>query len=154
MMPLRFSLFYGIFGLIYLDFIFELANPLKALLKSLPIFLLVLVVWLQKMPQRQQYLLTCILFCFALGDILLTMPGDTMLQSGIAAFLLAHIGYIIVMLPLFKWQSTRIYLFSPVLLLTFLLGFWLFPYLNELTIPVLVYISVILSMVFVAVQVN
>lgn len=145
---------YGLSALLYLCLLSSLTNPLLATFKVLPIIILLALVWRQPIKRPQQYLLSWILTCSALGDVLLTLPGTKPLHVGIAMFLLAHLGYILSMFPLSKWQGRNLLFFSPIFLLAIALGVYLYPALQAMLVPVYLYMTVILIMVFVAMQIS
>lgn len=100
-------------------------------------------------PRYRRLVLLGLGFSLA-GDVLLMLPVDLFLP-GLAAFLLAHVVYILAFLqnqrPAFRW---------PLLLALLMYGAGvlipLLPGLGSMTLPVLLYMLVILSMAYLAVD--
>ncbi len=111
--------------------------------KPLPVLLLAFAL----LPWRWRYQrLIAIAFIFsAIGDLFLQLPGDYFMQ-GLAAFLIAHIFFILA----FWYRSKRPELAALVVLV--ILGIvefeFLKPGLNQLKLPVIVYMTVILAMLW------
>ena len=102
---------------------------------------------------RERRWLVPALLLSAVGDWLLAIPWWTMsFGLGLAAFLLAHLCYLAVLLPLIpRSRPSNARLASVVMVLLAFLGLlaWVWPSLDrdKLTIPVVVYILVLLVMV-------
>lgn len=79
----------------------------------------------------------------AIGDVLLSLPGDKFI-SGLSSFLLAHACYVlgyISMVPMMTWWTTVVILAIGILVFLLLL-----PNLEAMTLPVAVYILLIVAM--------
>lgn len=141
-MPLPLTALYlGLSGLyLWLDAQGEF--PLHFLLKILP--LLLLSGWvLRAAPVRQQLALLAALAFSMLGDVLLAWDGQQLFVFGLGAFLLAHLGYLLAMRP---FAGHKPLLFLPYALFAAGVLTLMWPGLGGMAVPVLCYISVILSM--------
>lgn len=110
--------------------------------------LFVLVAFLQpsSVPFYEKFILIGLIFCLA-GDVCLALPGDKIFRSGLIAFLVGHIFYVVgfaYLVPLYHWLIPGAILFWVFSLLVFL---WLRPHLKAMLIPVVVYILVITVMI-------
>lgn len=101
------------------------------------------------------WLLTALIFSLA-GDVLLMLPGEqsSFFLAGLTAFLAAHIAYIRLFLSQIDPRkfSRNIWPVSLIFLIgyTYLILRILVPSLGELLLPVMVYVAVILTMAFLA----
>lgn len=109
-----------------------------------PIPLLALIVLLKPDSKFKQFIFFGLIFSL-FGDVLIESSSD-MFVFGLLAFLIGHIAYIIA----FSRRNRQGFLFPLVFILAFGVGFYwfLYPGLNEMAIPVLLYILVILMMVW------
>lgn len=127
--------------------------PGSIALKGLAVSTLALVAWGSSLDSRSRFLLTSALALSSLGDILLDINAS-MFVFGLGAFLIAHLCY----MQLFLAQRRKgdrlgmIRLLLTIGLGIFAMGFslWLLPTLNELGLPVMLYIGVLSGMVFTA----
>ncbi|PQJ54737.1 lysoplasmalogenase [Psychrosphaera saromensis] len=83
------------------------------------------------------------LLCSTCGDILLAMQGEHFFISGLTSFLIAHLFFLISFKPLIKQNLIYIPIYAGVAVAVFSL---MANKLNELFIPVFVYILVLLAM--------
>jgi len=83
-----------------------------------------------------------------LGDIFLMLPKERFIE-GLASFLVAHIAYLVAFYQLFEPQVTYWWV-ALLMLIAFTFYRLLADKLGPLKIPVIVYISVIMSMVWMA----
>ncbi len=118
---------------------------LSPLVKSLPIFLLALMVFLNIQDSRAG-LITAGLVFSGIGDVILAIDANKLFVFGIGAFTLAHLFYISVFL-----RSTRINKFSvsviiALIIFAIVIGRVLYPHLGSMTIPVFFYLGIILFM--------
>jgi uncharacterized membrane protein YhhN len=113
---------------------------LRIVTKPLP--LLTLLILLKPYTHFRKYIFTGLVFSL-LGDILLE-SSSSMFIFGLSAFLMGHIAYIVA----FTGRSHKIDLLSLGLLIVsgIIIYFVLYPGLNNLAFPVLLYIIVILAM--------
>ena len=136
---LGFSVFFAFlfFVGLYLD-----NQLIRLIAKPLP---LVFLLFLLKPENLYKKLIFIGLIFSILGDILLELPYN-LFVFGLLAFLVAHINYVIA----FVKRNNTLYLFSAVgfYLLGGIIYFILFPSLNEMAIPVAVYMIVILTMLW------
>lgn len=141
-MPLQLTaVFLGLSGL-YLWLDAQGAFPLNFLLKILP--LLLLSGWvLRTAPVRQQLALLAALAFSMLGDVLLALDGQRLFVFGLGAFLLAHLCYLLAMRP---FTGHKPLLLLPYALFAAGVLTLMWPKLGGMAVPVLAYISVILSM--------
>lgn len=119
-------------------------------LKPLTTILIIALFW--RLSGSLSTTSSCLMFgalCFCLlGDTLLLF--ETLFVFGLAAFLLAHIGFIVVFV---RTYGVRLSWIPTAIIGCAAAGYFylLFPHLGALTVPVAVYLSVIISMVVLAV---
>ncbi|CEG57554.1 putative inner membrane protein [Legionella fallonii LLAP-10] len=128
--------------------------PLTTFLKPIPIICLIIGV-LQKnlLPQAKMLMVSALIFSL-LGDVVLTLPVSLSMKLGIGCFLLVHCCYIALFLKVFKYRSSHL---AYYLLVTVFISFFvslLLPRLDSLLIPVIIYLSVLMLMLFCAFQVK
>ena len=113
-----------------------------------PIPLLAFLTLLKPNTPYRKYIFAGLSFSI-LGDILLESSPD-MFIYGLLAFLIAQIAYIIA----FTTRSHQTPILSAIIMLVFGAGiYWvLYPGLNDMTIPVLVYLLVIITMAWRAIS--
>ena len=134
-----------------LFFIFDNQPELRFFTKPLllPILILVYVTRLksEKIQLDKLFLVGLVLSFF--GDLFLLFKWGFL--PGLGSFLLAHLFYII---SFKKKQQTRISEIWPVILSLYasILLFFLFPYLKEMKIPVIIYAVVIATMMYNAIK--
>lgn len=80
----------------------------------------------------------------ALGDWFLAHEGDSAFLAGLISFSLGHLGFVLLLLPL--WQGAQ----GAASLVTLLIALstlrWLLPYTGALRLPVLIYVALITAM--------
>lgn len=86
-----------------------------------------------------------------LGDVLLLGRKDNWFLSGLSAFLLAHVAYIVAFVGLGMPSASRL---IGVLLVSAYVVRWLWPYLGGWRVPVLAYCTVISLMLWTALGVS
>lgn len=116
--------------------------PLSFLLKILPLVLLSGWILFAK-PVRPHLSLLAALAFSMLGDVLLALDGQQFFVFGLGAFLLAHLCYLLAMRP---FAGHRPVLLLPYAIFAAGVLALMWPGLGAMTVPVLGYISVILSM--------
>lgn len=118
--------------------------PLKAACSVL----FVCLVLVRPKPDRLYFRLVTLGLIFGLaGDVLLEFNGPAPFAAGLIAFLLGHLAYVVALaavVPLRRWPAWRI---APIWLAALAAGIWLGGYTGPMTIPVVVYITVISVMV-------
>lgn len=112
-------------------------------LKILPLLLLLAYV-LKRQGKAQGALLAALLFCM-LGDVLLALDGNALFVYGLGAFLLGHLAYLINLRPFQRFYAA---LLLPYLAVAGIIVSLMWPQLGAMALPVLVYITVILTMSF------
>ncbi len=79
--------------------------PAQALVKSMPIWFLALIAWLEA-PIRSRTALSLALVFSGLGDFILASPFDLAFLTGMAAFFIAHLFYLWILTRyLRKWSE-------------------------------------------------
>ncbi|CEK09315.1 lysoplasmalogenase [Legionella hackeliae] len=128
--------------------------PLNTIIKPIPIILLIIIAWQTTADQTTKTFLIIALILSLLGDIVLTLPGELAFKLGILSFLLAHSAYISLFLKDAQFRLNRTLYFLPILL--FILGSYWFmsPHLEQMLIPVTIYLCFLAIMVFTAFQVQ
>lgn len=147
------SLFFIAMGF-YLGLLTTLHFPLNSFIKPLPIFLLILLSLQGDVNKQTKLRLTIALFFSMIGDIVLTFTSLFALKIGILAFVLAHCAYITLYMKDAQFRFKRIAYFIPVLAIIGLGYCYLFPHLDNMTIPVTFYLLFLTGMVFCAFQVS
>ena len=151
-MPKRSPLFAILFALIAItDLYFIYTDNHAARIYTKPLLLpLLMIYYLQQVGAKgkfQRIMLAALFFSWA-GDVLLLW--DSLFIPGLVAFLTAHIFYIIYFLNVEKGKKgfvTAQPLYAvPILIYWGLFLAFLFPYLDQLRIPVVVYATVICTM--------
>ena len=115
---------------------------LRTIAKPIPLIILLITV---KPTDRFSILIFIGLIFSLLGDIFLMKVIDIFLL-GLVSFLIAHIFYIIA----FTGRNKKIDLLSsiPIYFIAIVLGYYFYPHLGDMMIPVFVYIFVIMTMVW------
>ncbi|WP_063703591.1 lysoplasmalogenase [Pseudoalteromonas gelatinilytica] len=123
-------------------FIPSLPQPILALFKALPIGLLIVVVlkWRSQLQNRTFITLLFALSFSSLGDVLLALDTGQLFIGGLAAFFISHTFYIITMLPIKNWRLDVVLLYLFLAIIIFCL---FYPNLNDMLIPVIVYMLVL-----------
>lgn len=120
---------------------------------SKPLLMLILMGMLWRHPQRSKMgvgiLMSALFFSWG-GDVFLMFESQHELAFifGLLSFLIAHICYIVLFTKdsSVGWLKKNVWAAVPILLYGVGLMSWLWSYLNELKIPVLVYASSIMGM--------
>ncbi|WOC28681.1 lysoplasmalogenase [Pseudoalteromonas sp. N1230-9] len=122
-----------------------LPQGVTALLKATPIlFLIVMVVKYRAQIQNRTVITLLLALSFsALGDVLLALDTGQLFIGGLAAFFVSHLFYIITMLPVKKYRIDVLLLYLFLAIGVFCL---LYPTLNEMLIPVIFYMIVLMIM--------
>ncbi len=140
------------FGLLYGE---KWDKPLLRLLFKAPLsFLFILSAFLQPhtVPGYARYLIPGLLLCAA-GDIFLALSWSKGFLSGLIAFLLGHVFYIVAFFSTAGIESWSWVGLPLVILMSASIFVWLRPHLGHMERPVIVYIAVISLMLFSAVSV-
>lgn len=142
-------------GVIYLIAVSFIHYPLNTLIKPIPIVCLIIgVLQSERLALLVKMVLILALGFSLIGDIVLTLPIQLTLELGIICFLLAHCCYIFLFVKHYQFCLVHLVYIVPILGLSACLFYLLFPNLGSLFIPVLIYFSVLLIMVFTAYQVK
>lgn len=139
---------------VYLGLINSINFPVTTVLKPIPIICLLLAVLQTEIVLGSKLLLVNALLFSIAGDVVLTLPIHWELELGIGCFLVAHCFYISLCWRLFEFNLKAGGYFIVILSFMLWVAFIMIPYLGALFIPVLVYLGVLLSLVFSALQVK
>ena len=140
-----------IFGIIFLCgllFYEKKKNRAPLLIaKSILSLLFVMTALLQPrpVPAYYHYLLVGLIFCL-IGDVCLALPQEKAFRTGLIAFLIGHVFYILSFSSLTQvshWISIGLFIFLGMSAFIFS---WLRPHLKSMLIPVLIYIVIITVM--------
>ena len=112
---------------------------------SKPVPVLLLAVWLLPARGRDARLLVAGLLLSALGDLLLEL-SPSLFIAGLGAFLVAHVAYIGAFVS--RTHTPALLHALPVAAFGILTFLWLLPRLGSMTVPVLVYVVVICTMMW------
>ena len=151
------AVLYFIVGVLFIVFHYLNIEFLMLFTKALimPFLALYFFLGMKQTLNKFSYLILFALFFSWGGDILLQLIAynDSFFMLGLISFLIAHIFYIIAFTSIKKTQS--VVMKQPILAIPFLiygigLIWFLLPDLDEMTIPVIVYATVILFMTVMA----
>jgi len=141
---------FGLLAIFFLSRLYSIQYPLVTMLKPLA-----------TAPVVAKWMLVAALFFSSLGDIALTLPLSKQLELGLFLFLLAHLCYIgLYRRCLTRFGKVRLNIRILMVLTCLGLGYaglllnYLWPYLGDKAIPVMVYMSVLLVMALMAAQVQ
>ncbi|NPA45055.1 MAG: lysoplasmalogenase [Chlorobi bacterium] len=129
-------------GLLFCYAVYIDNDVFRAIFKPLPLIALLILL----KPNTKYNKLIFIGFIFSLlGDVFLMNIVDKFI-FGLASFLIAHIFYIIA----FSKRNNQLNILSslPFYAVAGILIFYFYPHLGDLTIPVIIYILVIITMVW------
>lgn len=116
----------------------------KSVLSAL--FVLTAILQPHPIPVFYYLILAGLIFCL-MGDVFLALPQEKMFTPGLGAFLTGHVFYIIAFNSLtgfnqwFSWQPLVVVIISAAVFI------WLWPRLDHMRLPVLLYVVVITIMV-------
>lgn len=128
------------------------ANPATALVKVLPALSLALAfLLLYPAPARQRGLLAAAALACAIGDVILDIDRVTLFVPGLAAFLLGHLGFLVSFALNRDPACRRRWIIPLFLLLPATIAALIFPRLDRLMLPVMVYLLVISAMTVLAI---
>ncbi len=116
--------------------------PLSFIVKALPIWILIWIVFSARSELRQRWVIVGLAFS-SVGDLLLAW---NLFIPGLSAFLVGHLFYIAAFARHIRLTTPRFNAALIMLVATGTLVSQLLPYLAEMTVPVVVYITVILCM--------
>jgi len=135
------------------------SESLEIISKPLLMPILMILVWVSTPPTRSRSIILLALFFSFAGDtfLLFVSKNASLFIPGLVCFLLTHILYIIYFLSIKPVQNsilkTAPYLVLIVLGYGLLLLSVLFPQLGDLKIPVIIYATVIMSMLLASLQI-
>lgn len=110
--------------------------------------LFVLAAFLQAHPMAPYYRFVLAGLVLGLvGDVCLALPGDTAFRSGLVAFLVGHVLYVLAFAKLTRWTDWAHPANLVILAISVCIFWWLLPHLGKMLAPVFVYIVVITVMV-------
>lgn len=119
--------------------------PLSYLVKSIPIFCLAVFTW-RNIPGKRRKLLFLGFFFSGFGDIFLEFPSKNFFLLGMGFFTIAHLFYICVFLGRPKLNAGRSMALGLILVYSLSFGFFLFPKLGDMMMPICLYLGVISAM--------
>lgn len=137
----------GVSALAYWPMVRQEPGALRSLLKTLPVALLALTALLLAAPLLALALLLC-----ALGDLLLSRPGEPAFLAGVGAFAAGHLVYIALFLthpaslPALLLQPPQLWPALALLALGLLIAPALYARAGAMRGPVLAYVPIILAM--------
>jgi uncharacterized membrane protein YhhN len=147
------SLFYAVTGVLFIvSYYLNLTIPAfvtKTLI--MPPLMVIFILNLKVGSNRLHKFMFAGLFFSWIGDVLLEVPGggEVMFMAGLGGFLLSLLMYAFVFFATPGKNEVfhrRFYLIIPVLLYGFAMGFYLYDHLGEMRLPVVVYETVMISM--------
>lgn len=147
------SRLYMLLAASYLVGLIWLPYPFAFLYKASPILILAAWGYVSMTGIGRILLVSAVLFS-ACGDILLALPLANGFLYGLGAFLIAHLFYLANFSRYFAWRHHLLPLVLLLLISVAVLLNKLLPMLGDLTIPVLLYISVITLMALMAICAN
>lgn len=141
-------------ALFYLVMVSFIGYPVTTVLKPVPIVFLIMAVAEADLKSIVRLMMFSALGFSLLGDVILTLPLGFELELGITCFVLAHCSYIFLFLKSFKYNRNQLFYFTLLFLIMCYILFLVLEYLGELQFPILIYFSVLMTMVFSAFHVN
>lgn len=141
-------------SIVYLVVVSFISYPLTTFLKPIPIACLIIGVVQSNLLRSAKILMVLALGFSLVGDIVLTLPIQLVLEFGIGCFFLAHCCYITLFLKSYQYRIAHIIYFSPVLLFSAIFSYIILPHLGTMLVPVIGYFFVLILMVFTAFQVK
>ncbi len=139
---------YGIFFCFALAFIATInyrPYPLVFIIKSIPVFSLAFLVF-YTIPGSKGKAIGIALIASGIGDIILEVDRETYFVYGLIAFLIAHIFYIIAFIRKPEIDKSRTIVSLAIIAYGIIMAYLLVPYLENMFIPVMVYLCVIVAM--------
>lgn len=118
--------------------------PVKTILSCL--FILTALVQPHPLPRYYYFILLGLIFCLG-GDVFLALQHEKAFLLGLISFLLGHVFYVIGFFQIASFSGWAWIGAAGCLVLGAVIYRWLCPHLNEMKIPVLLYIIVISAMV-------
>jgi len=118
-------------------------------LKDIPDVILAVLALTAITDIRGQVLFITYILC-AMAGLALDLPIQNAFMIGLALFLLAHTGYIIVFARDFKWQRGRVWLIVILVLYAAVMAVVMLPFLGGMLFPVYAYMAVVITMVVMA----
>lgn len=145
----------GLLGLGYFRYIEEAPGTKRTVCKTSPIMLLAVCAAMAGGP----VLLIVALALSALGDAFLAYEGDRPLLGGLSSFLLAHVAYIALFLPMadigvLSDQTWRLVAGAAVVALSLGMAVRLYRPVGNLAGPVMAYVTVIAVMVLLSLMLD
>jgi uncharacterized membrane protein YhhN len=115
------------------------------LIKSLPVFILAILIYLN-LNNTNGRLLGLGLFFSGIGDVVLEFDSGALFVYGILAFAIAHLFYISVFLQQVKLTALRVVAVLILLSYSLVLAYILYPITGKMFIPLVIYLGIILIM--------
>jgi uncharacterized membrane protein YhhN len=119
--------------------------PGNFVIKAIPAISLAVLAFIAISGSRGKLLFTSLLFCSA-ADIALELAAGKYFVIGLGLFLIAHILLIITFSRDFKFQISKIPVIVLLIVYSKMMAFVLTPYLQEMAIPVYIYMTAITLM--------
>ena len=133
---------YIIFAIIFCYAVYIENDILRTAAKPFP--LIILLILLKPNSKYRTFIFIGFIFSLA-GDVFLMKLVDQFI-FGLAAFLIAHVFYVIAFTK--RVKSLKLLSSLPFYILAGALAFYFYPYLDKMALPVLIYIFVIMTMVW------
>jgi uncharacterized membrane protein YhhN len=119
--------------------------PGNFIIKAIPALSLAVLAFIAVSSSRGKLLFTALLFCAA-ADIALELAGGQYFVAGLGLFLVAHIFFIITFSRDFKFQKSKIPVIVLLAVYSIMMAFVMTPSLQEMAIPVYIYMTAITLM--------
>lgn len=119
--------------------------PFSYVIKSIPVLSLSLLTFFNIKGIRGTFISIGLLFSGA-GDIILELDRSGYFTYGLVAFLIAHIFYISAFITKPKLKKLRSFIALSMIVYGSIIGYVLIPDLGDMTVPVMVYLCVIVLM--------
>lgn len=139
-------------AIVYLGCVSFISYPLTTLFKPVPIMCLLIGVWQSPLSNAGKTILCLALLFSLVGDVVLTLPIKMQLEVGIVCFFLAHCAYIGLLVRDCNYTQSKLLYFVPALIYSALALYFILPHLGAFLIPVCIYFTALLLMVFFATQ--
>ncbi|MDP4176408.1 MAG: lysoplasmalogenase [Bacteroidota bacterium] len=142
------KIFYSLFFIFFIAYVSTLnyrPYPLSYLVKIIPIFSLTAVAYFNIEVKKRKFIVAALLFSAA-GDFFLALSGKGYFIYGLSCFAFAHIMYISAFMRRVELYTQRSLLILPFLLYGIFIGYFLFPRVGGLLIPVSIYFCLLFMM--------
>jgi uncharacterized membrane protein YhhN len=136
---------FGAFSVLFISLLPLEPYPGNFVIKAIPALSLAVLAFIAVSGSRGKLLFTALMFCAA-ADIALELAGGKYFVAGLGLFLVAHIFFIITFSRDFKFQKSKVPVIVLLAVYSIMMAFVMTPSLQEMAIPVYIYMTAITLM--------